>query len=624
MGRACAKIPIQMSFSQSKSFKLICFWNYREQKTGVVTFPLEMTFDMLGPSAGREKQITAFVPLKTDELKDGTGQTEPLSSSEQNAEVRMTGPSSRNEDFSLVNAEQNRNEMKKDGFSGEPPPEKLESGSENDLQFLIGKQVLSEASPTNSGTRLGRRKRKEKAFSDGDDKENSHESVESCNSAGPTRLFSSRNEPEQLTVGNKRAKKQVQVREGLGSTSFIGQDSSFMNWISNMVKGLNKTNPEASPLALTLAHRNNDPKSTNVGFQSIFQSICCSNTKEQQETKMSNSTNTLSANIVADLKTCRTSSCSDQNRASFNLVSNSVKEGDENVDSNAPAEAKVIKPLRSFWITRFSPKTPSSVLHSNSCDRNVNAALECSVDCPRKFIPSTCNLIDQKSSEAKENSSEDLVSFTGKELQKYAPDAEASFGFKRVSGNNAQKTTFKSNPRLSSPKLKNSEAMASVFARRLDALKHIILPDVENNTILKVETCFYCGRSGHILRDCLEITEIERENLMRNQCLYDGVEESPCFCIRCFQLDHWAISCPVASATSHSHSRVPDARANCDVENYGPDIGKHVGSSSVDNALKEKLITPLCNLVKRKFSDMPKGVFNAIRNLRLSRTDVLK
>lgn len=48
MGRACAKIPIQMSFSQSKSFKLICFWNYREQKTGVVTFPLEMTFDMLG------------------------------------------------------------------------------------------------------------------------------------------------------------------------------------------------------------------------------------------------------------------------------------------------------------------------------------------------------------------------------------------------------------------------------------------------------------------------------------------------------------------------------------------------------------------------------------------------
>ncbi|KAG5554498.1 hypothetical protein RHGRI_012142 [Rhododendron griersonianum] len=379
-----------------------------------------------------------------------------------------------------------------------------------------------------------------------------------------------------------------ELKDGTGQTEPLS--SSEQN-----AEGLNKTNPEASPLA----HRNNDPKSTNVGFQSIFQSICCSNTKEQQETKMSNSTNTLSANIVADPETCRTSSCSDQNRASFNLVSNSVKESDENVDSNAPAEAKVIKPLRSFWITRFSPKTPPPVLHSNSCDRNVNAALECSVDYARKLIPS-------------------------KELQKYAPDAEASFGFKRVSGNNSQKTTFKSNPRLSSPKLKNSEAMASVFARRLDALKHIVPPDVENNTILKVETCFYCGRSGHILRDCLEITEIERENLMRNQCLYDGAEESPCFCIRCFQLDHWAISCPVASATSRSHSRVPDARANCDVENHGPDIGKHVGSSSVDNELKEKLITPLCKLVKRKFSDMPKGVFNAIRNLRLSRTDVLK
>lgn len=137
-------------------------------------------------------------------------------------------------------------------------------------------------------------------------------------------------------------------------------------------------------------------------------------------------------------------------------------------------------------------------------------------------------------------------------------------------------------------------------------------------------TCFYCGRSGHVLRDCLEITEIEKENLIRNECLYDGSEESPCFCIRCFQLDHWAISCPVAPATTHINSRVPDARTNCGGENYRPDISKHVGSSSVDYALKEKLVTPLRNVVKRKFSDVPKGVFNAIRKLRLSRTDVLK
>lgn len=583
-------------------------------------------------SAGQKKQITAFVPLKTDELKHDIAQTEPLLSSEQNEQVMMTDASSRNEDFSLLNEEQSRNESNKDGFPSEPPPEKLESRAENDLQFLIHKQVRSEASPKNSGTRLDRRKRKEKAFSDGDfnermsnDEENNHESVESCNSAGPTGVFSTRNEQQQLIVGNKRAKKQVEVEEGLGSKSFIGKDSSFMNWISNMVKGLNKTYQDEAPsLALTFAHRNNDPKSTNVGFQSIFQSICCTNTKEHHETKTSNSSKTLSANIVADPETCRISSCSDQNRTSLNLASNSAKEGNENVDSSPAAEANLINPLRSFWITRFSPKTHPPMLNSNVREWNINATLESSTDSARKLIPSTCNLIDQKSPDAKENSSEDLVIFTGKELQKYAPDTEASFGFKRVSGNSAQKSTFKTNPSLSSPEVKNSEAMAPVFARRLDALKHIAPPDAEDNTIRKMATCFYCGRSGHVLRDCLEITEIEKENLIRNECLYDGSEESPCFCIRCFQLDHWAISCPVVPVTTYINSRVPDARTNCGGENYRPDISKHVGSSSVDYALKEKLITPLRNVVKRKFSDVPKGVFNAIRKLRLSRTDVLK
>ncbi|GMP77293.1 hypothetical protein CsSME_00033603 [Camellia sinensis var. sinensis] len=744
-------------------------------------------------NAGRENQKTTdFLPLRTNEREhnevmmanpsDRLGDiasgsltlglevalTSEVHSMKQckglNSPVQnMTSPSGRHKALAIVIEEDSKNKMKMDGSTSVLPLEKLEFSAENDLQLWIGeddKSVPSEASPTKSRTRLYRRKGKAKALSAGDvnermpknDEDDSHESVESCNSAGLFSIGKKRwSFAQQSIVESKRVKNQIQ--ESPVSTSFVGHDSSFMNWISNMVKGLNKTNQDESPsLALTLAHpthdqkivtfsRNQDPGSRNMGFQTMFQSLYCSNSMEQKtkksdgnslmggskelvlanqmsgvnvspiachgvndnfrkhfslsDEKFNQSTSenragpsvepmTSPANIAAAPEMRKTSSCSYQNKTSDDLACINVKDGKnssssslgkrksdsaENNDSNPPPKAKVINnvgyrcdPLGSLWITRFCAKTPVPTLNLDHCNQNTSGALACSSDYTKLFSHTLNHVdfpVDQKSSEAKENSTEEHVNVTGKKLQSCAPSSEDSFGFNTIRGHNDQKSIYKLNPILPSPKQKNSEAMASVFARRLDALKHIIPVDVKDNTTHTMTTCFYCGKSGHDLRVCSEITETERENLIGNISSSDGADDSPCLCIKCFKLDHWAISCPMASMTKQhqsecdadlgihfsaskmllmkgnerypgmletkqSHSQIVAMHTSCDGKNSRVAIDKNIASCSGDNVLEEKRVASLCNLVDTKFSDIPKGVFDAIRMLRLSRMDILK
>ncbi|PQP94100.1 hypothetical protein Pyn_15444 [Prunus yedoensis var. nudiflora] len=167
---------------------------------------------------------------------------------------------------------------------------------EQDAEMLPGnKSVLVKDSPTNSKIHKHRRKGKEKALFDGglngrmsEDEDDSHESVESCNSAGLFSLGKKRwNFEDEFIVGSKRFRKQIQ--ETPTCISYIRQDSSFMNWMSSMVKGFSKSMQDEAPsLALTLAHpdhghahsdkklitcnKNQDAGLKNIGFQSIFQS----------------------------------------------------------------------------------------------------------------------------------------------------------------------------------------------------------------------------------------------------------------------------------------------------------------------------------------------------------------
>ncbi|EYU32992.1 hypothetical protein MIMGU_mgv1a004259mg [Erythranthe guttata] len=137
----------------------------------------------------------------------------------------------------------------------------------------------------NSRICLSQENGKEKALSD--DKDDSHVSMESCNSAT---LFSKGVKKRFLEQGHqlvesKKMKSQIEGNN-YGSTSVVKPDSSFMNWISNMVKGLSDSNNKKDPSALALVSRpENDCKSPNAGFQSVFRSMYTSDKKAYEGEK---------------------------------------------------------------------------------------------------------------------------------------------------------------------------------------------------------------------------------------------------------------------------------------------------------------------------------------------------
>ncbi|CAN4120450.1 unnamed protein product [Withania somnifera] len=174
-----------------------------------------------------------------------------------------------------------------------------ETCDQNEEKLLRDSSVPPETSPTLAKSSSYRRKGKEKALSDGNsnrkmsnNEEDSHESVESCNNIGLTPAGKKRWHFEQhFFVGSKRIRTDMHGDPATEST--VAHNSSFVTWISNMVKGFSKSNLEESPtLALTLAPNNeenheketnhqeivmyekdHDSSSRSMGFQSVFQSL---------------------------------------------------------------------------------------------------------------------------------------------------------------------------------------------------------------------------------------------------------------------------------------------------------------------------------------------------------------
>ncbi|XP_015573439.2 uncharacterized protein LOC8280168 isoform X2 [Ricinus communis] len=682
--------------------------------------------------------------------------------------------------------------------------DKLESTAENDLETPFGenscsmrnKNLASESadrvenntqhelipieyalgynqSPTSSRLQNIQRQGESKALSDGDAKERmlneedgSHESVESCNS---TELFSTGkqrwNFDQQLMVGSKRVKRQIQ--DSPGSSSLGKQDSSFVNWISNMMKGFLKSSEGEAPfLSSALSNPNHghenpsqdvftcnrkeDPACDTRGFQSVFQSLYCRKTKGQETVTLNVNHQTEGSkecdqdNKICDLNAapiaCRmvsgnvykrflpsnekhneptsgyhagmtvhsrdismsfpvipesNGSVSTENKNSCNLAIGKEKDGTDSnfshgkhktssagkIDPELPSKNKTAHgfgykgdPLGSLWIARFSPKTSGAPFNHYPSNKSTGEAFNCSAD--------SMGLIPQVQNPLGSSSEHEIVEVRNKNfqeplpIQNYSTANRAPFDFYNVKGNIDNDSGNKLNPILSSARVKTSEAMASVSPRRLDAPKYITPSDDADNSDRASMTCFFCGIKGHDLRECSEVTDTELEDLLRNINIYGGIKELPCVCIRCFQLNHWAVACPStcprvrskaechASSVSHagpSKSQLhvineDDTKAKnvtgsghaiCYGNDYGMDkdmnswksneaatsgkmklnirlFEKNISSTSREKELKENQIIPLYGFVNGLISDVPNGIFDAVRSLRLTRTNILK
>ncbi|KAK4361565.1 hypothetical protein RND71_020517 [Anisodus tanguticus] len=468
-----------------------------------------------------------------------------------------------------------------------------ETCDQNEERLLRDSSIPPETSPTTGRSSSYRRKGKGKALSGGNanskmsnDEEDSHESVESCNSTrlvpkGTKRWYF---DQQQFFVGSKRIRTDMHGDPATEST--IARNSSFVTWISNMVKGFSKSNLEEPPtLALTLTPNNEEnhanetshqeivmydkdhDSSSKYGFQSVFQSLY-SPTLKVSETEIPKEHHSLGeSKILIDVPPISCHRGDDMSDAHMIMSNDKFNQSTVARKEVPPMQTQIMPPvvapqessrttsaenkassdmsnrnqsLRSLWITRFSNKTPGTVLNIDNSKPTTHETLTCSSECRKPNPQAQTSVefrIEQARSDAKETSSGDQ-----------GGDVAASS--KEMHDNNYERSMNNLHPIIPSAKFKKSEALASLFARRLDALKLIVPSSTrsENNSYTRTTTCFFCGRSGHDLRNCSEVTESELEVLIRSIGSYDGAEESSCLCIRCFQLDHWAIYCPASSS----------------------------------------------------------------------------
>ncbi|RHN51413.1 putative transcription factor interactor and regulator CCHC(Zn) family [Medicago truncatula] len=250
-------------------------------------------------------------------------------------------------------------------------------------------------------------------------------------------------------------------------------------------------------------------------------------------------------------------------------------------------------------------------------------------------------------------------------ITRFAPK---SSGFEEDERSNSQKLKYMFNDLSSSSRgFTTSEQMASTFARRFVGPKHIMPKDKPECTSQVNLFCLFCGKRGHQLSDCSAVAESELEDLQENVNSYEGPENFPLMCIKCFQLNHWAVSCSSSISKRKHESKVktflhegsarpaeideadmilsggaihdgihPKTDQNMNLKRKSNDVinakiecnascKKYCGSSSKENKYKEKpSITSPSRLAEKKISHVPEGIFDAVKKLQLSRTNILK
>ncbi|XP_027366446.1 uncharacterized protein LOC113872813 isoform X2 [Abrus precatorius] len=167
----------------------------------------------------------------------------------------------------------------------------------NEMMLLCNKNISVMHSPCNSRIHMTRNAGNDKSLSNGHsnvclskEENDCHLSVESCHNTCFLSIGKKRCNFQQVIIGSKKVKTQIQ--ETPCSKSDVKPDSSFMNLISNIMKGCSQsTQDEDKSLALApenpdhclqwpdqkLLTRNNnkEPELTNAGFRSNSLAMCC-------------------------------------------------------------------------------------------------------------------------------------------------------------------------------------------------------------------------------------------------------------------------------------------------------------------------------------------------------------
>ncbi|KAI4342693.1 hypothetical protein MLD38_027285 [Melastoma candidum] len=550
------------------------------------------------------------------------------------------------------------------------------------------------------------------------EKNDSSDSVESCNRAMVAKKRWPADQP--LFICSKRAK---QIHDRPSSSSFSGQNSSFMNWMANIMKGLSRpTMDAAAPISFAFADPGNsledvacaytsEQNARHTGFQSFFQRIYQPNEDAPEvglpinanEARMG-SASTGGFNevrtICTDQMQCQEGT--DDVREPLLLSNNefhedtpvvasgpsylplgnhghiSVYKGvsgsysvEDKVLVNKKSEHKTLKAdsaedktpqfgykgdFGSLWINRFSSKSSCSLLKMEEAVRGPGGATDYCHNSAKTLVQSPKPGVSKKNTvngNVDDYHNERPLGAAGNKLTDcLVGGTEFSDGFTRAASCSEENNVREVDVILPSKCLKSSEEMASTFAQRLDALRRNI-PPRENCDAKPNVLCFFCGMMGHQLRVCTNVAKSDLKGLLTNAHTHEPPNMSPA-CIKCFQLNHWAISFPhnqvqgikrdgLGVWVRHGFSdatRVQNEQTllkNCHGKGDGNLKRRAVSASgTLTRAREDEEIstatnqkdqtenTTGCDSVLEKASEMPKGIFDMIRNLHLSRTDILK
>ncbi|GMH19966.1 hypothetical protein Nepgr_021807 [Nepenthes gracilis] len=334
----------------------------------------------------------------------------------------------------------------------------FKNGFHDDKQQLnVDVHVTSKYSPIR--TCMCQRKG-EKALSEGrtSKDDGSNESVESCNSGALLNagMKQTLNFEEPLVVENKRLKRQIEHHPG--STSFTRTNCSFVNWISSVRKGLPiHIEDKAHSLSLLLANqhcenenkghstcsRDQDCHFNGFGFQSFFKSIYRPNQKFLDQKMLHDYHQTSKGLNVAVFQLDYLTCCA--NRSSRNQTSDVVK--DIGGFHNSLKIPLLVNRRQTLVNHDLGFNTEAPLVSLAHCKQRTDGVVECN----------NCHL-----------------------------------GSSRV-GENLGSPEYPSE----GPSFKCSEAMASAFAKRLDAPKETLLSDLADETAQATAICFFCGVIGH-------------------------------------------------------------------------------------------------------------------------------